>query len=162
MQIPYQKQVMVHTGMGCGAALTWSSLQAPGRILPGTEPPRKDSREMPGMEDGLHRTVFAHAVCSAREGSVPEQATGRLAMAGTGQWKQGPQPASCQSVEAAMAPTGLSSQEWRRELVPGRDEEMQERSSLLLYPWATCERRAWDPWEPLGARFGTHSLLCQK
>lgn len=72
----------MHTGMGCGATLIWSSTQAPGRILPGTEPPRKDSREVPAMEVG---SVFSHAVCSAREGSMPEQATGKLAMAGTGQ-----------------------------------------------------------------------------
>lgn len=106
---------------------------------------------MPGMEASLPKTVFSCVACSAREGTEPEQAAEILAVAGTDQWKQGPQPASCQSVEAATVPTGLSSQERCGELVPGREVEMQEGSSLLLSSWATCERSAWKPWEPPGS-----------
>lgn len=48
------------------------------------------------------RSLLTQA-CSAREGSVPRQATGKLAVAGTGQGKQGPQRASFQSAEAPTA-----------------------------------------------------------
>lgn len=45
-----------------------------------------------------------------------------------------------------MAPAGLTPRSGG-EPVPGREDEKQERSSLLLYSWLTCER----PWElPVG------------
>lgn len=78
---------------------------------------------MTEIKAGLPGVVSSHAACSARESFVPEQAAGKLAVAGTGQWEQGTQPANCQSGEAAVAPSRTELPGEVQGVVPVRETE---------------------------------------